>query len=168
MEPWLVVLIGLALTFAIIVLLGRWVTRRAASRVDPTQLTLDASVMPQVQALAIAGQKIDAIVLLRKSNPTLSLTAAKVIVERMTAPRPGTATVAGVSPAASAIPGVDAAAPAAAFDDPTPSGDGLAVDVALQARELKLQGQSVQAVKLVRDSTGWGLREAKRFVDGLS
>lgn len=37
-----------------------------------------------------------------------------------------------------------------------------------QARALKAQGHTIAAIKLVREATGMGLAEAKRFVDGLA
>jgi ribosomal protein L7/L12 len=35
------------------------------------------------------------------------------------------------------------------------------------ARRLKRQGRAIEAIKLVRQHTGLGLREAKDVVDGL-
>lgn len=163
MEVWLGILIGVALTVALIAMLGRRATRGA----DPTQLTFDSSVMGEVQQLAVSGRKIDAIKLLRDSNPTLSLAAAKAIVDKMAAPKPGT-TVAGTAPPASSIPAVDAAMPIAAFDDSVPSVDTLALEVELQVRNLKAQGQTIPAIKLIREHTGWGLKEAKDYVDRLN
>ena len=37
-----------------------------------------------------------------------------------------------------------------------------------EARELLAQGRKIQAVKLVREQTGWGLKQAKDFVDSLT
>jgi ribosomal protein L7/L12 len=37
-----------------------------------------------------------------------------------------------------------------------------------QVRLLKSQGQEIQAIKLYRENTGVGLREAKDYVDGLA
>jgi large subunit ribosomal protein L7/L12 len=36
-----------------------------------------------------------------------------------------------------------------------------------EARALKSRGRVIPAVKLVREQTGWGLKEAKDYVDGL-
>ncbi len=36
-----------------------------------------------------------------------------------------------------------------------------------EARELLAQGKKIQAVKLVREQTGWGLKQSKDFVDSL-
>jgi ribosomal protein L7/L12 len=35
------------------------------------------------------------------------------------------------------------------------------------ARELLASGKKIQAVKVVRDETGWGLKQSKDFVEGL-
>lgn len=45
----------------------------------------------------------------------------------------------------------------------TPDGDSWELEV----RELKDRGNAIAAIKLVRSSTGWGLREAKEYVDRL-
>jgi large subunit ribosomal protein L7/L12 len=37
----------------------------------------------------------------------------------------------------------------------------------LEARVLKQAGKVIDAIKLVRDATGWGLKESKDFVDRL-
>jgi len=36
------------------------------------------------------------------------------------------------------------------------------------ARDLLAQGKKIQAVKLVKEQTGWGLKQAKEFVDSLA
>ncbi len=52
-----------------------------------------------------------------------------------------------------------------------PVGGGAAVvgeqTWAEEARALKAGGRALRAVKLVRDRTGWGLKEAKDYVDRL-
>ena len=40
-------------------------------------------------------------------------------------------------------------------------------ELARQARTLVDQDQKVEAIKLVRETTGWGLRESKDYVDAL-
>jgi large subunit ribosomal protein L7/L12 len=37
----------------------------------------------------------------------------------------------------------------------------------LEARDLKQAGKVIDAIKLVREATGWGLKESKDFVDRL-
>ncbi|MCV7229796.1 ribosomal protein L7/L12 [Mycolicibacterium komossense] len=39
--------------------------------------------------------------------------------------------------------------------------------VSAEVRQLALQGQRIQAIKVLRDQTGMGLREAKDIVDRL-
>jgi ribosomal protein L7/L12 len=41
-------------------------------------------------------------------------------------------------------------------------------DTLAKARELVAGGKPVQAIKVVRDETGCGLKQAKAVVDGLS
>ena len=40
-------------------------------------------------------------------------------------------------------------------------------DVEQQIRELAARGEKIQAIKLLREATGWGLAEAKAAVDAL-
>ncbi len=47
---------------------------------------------------------------------------------------------------------------------PTAAPDG---DLADDVRDLVSQGQTIHAVKLVRERTGWGLKEAKDYVDAI-
>lgn len=46
---------------------------------------------------------------------------------------------------------------------PTP----LAPEVIDQARALLARRHKIEAIKLIRERTGWGLKESKDFVDGL-
>ena len=41
-------------------------------------------------------------------------------------------------------------------------------ELARQARTLIDQGQKIEAIKLVRETTGWGLKESKDYVDALA
>jgi hypothetical protein len=43
----------------------------------------------------------------------------------------------------------------------------LAPDVEAQIHGLIEQGSKIEAIKFVRETTGWGLNEAKDYVDGL-
>jgi ribosomal protein L7/L12 len=45
--------------------------------------------------------------------------------------------------------------------------DGVDEETRTRARALVRDGKPVMAVKVVRDGTGWSLRQAKEFVDGL-
>lgn len=55
----------------------------------------------------------------------------------------------------------------AAQPQPMISSAGLPFDVVSQARELAEQGKKIDAIKLVRQSTNWGLKEAKEYVEAL-
>ncbi|KAB8144671.1 hypothetical protein F8S13_05385 [Chloroflexia bacterium SDU3-3] len=55
------------------------------------------------------------------------------------------------------------AAPASAAP-PTPPAPG---DIEQAARALIAQGNIIGAIKAVREATGWGLKEAKDYVEGL-
>lgn len=48
-----------------------------------------------------------------------------------------------------------------------PSAPAAAQRWELEARVLKQAGKLIDAIKLVREATGWGLKEAKDFVDRL-
>ncbi|MEU8001704.1 ribosomal protein L7/L12 [Catellatospora sp. NPDC049111] len=48
-----------------------------------------------------------------------------------------------------------------------PTGSMLGPELMTNARDLKRQGRAIEAIKLVRQHTGLGLREAKDVVDGL-
>ena len=138
---WIVVIV------VVVVLIAAIATgRRALTGVDPTQLTLDPALVAQVKALAIAGRKIEAINALRAGTPGLSLAHAKNMVDRMAAPpkraTPGTA-------------------------DQLPSASEVPLDVELEARSMKSQGQLIAAIKAVRDATGMGLAQAEDYIDGL-
>jgi len=45
---------------------------------------------------------------------------------------------------------------------------GVTPEVVAAARDLLSKRRNIEAIKLVREHTGWGLKESKDFVDGLS
>jgi ribosomal protein L7/L12 len=103
-----------------------------------------------VRALLGRRQKIQAIKLVRDSYPGMSLRDAKDLVD-----------------------GIQDEVPYA----PAPQRPGVRVngnavpthaDLAARARQLKLAGHEVQAVRLVRDETGMNLTEAMAFVQALT
>ncbi len=49
----------------------------------------------------------------------------------------------------------------------TPGGSTMPARWEVEARVLKEAGKAIEAIKLVREQTGWGLREAKDAVDRL-
>lgn len=52
-------------------------------------------------------------------------------------------------------------------EPPAPPSEELSLAAMAQVRELLAAGKTIQAVKLVREDTGWGLKQAKDYVDSL-
>jgi hypothetical protein len=50
---------------------------------------------------------------------------------------------------------------------PPPGLDSVAPQVISEARSLLARRRKIEAIRLVRERTGWGLKESKDFVDGL-
>lgn len=94
----------------------------------------------QARRLAASGRKIEAIKVYREATG-LGLAEAKEAVERLAAGAP--------------------------TEPVTPQTTAELGDLMEQARALKQRGDVIRAIKLVRTSTGLGLREAKDFVDNL-
>lgn len=140
-----------------VVLLALFLLGRKAMRpgVDPTSLTFDPALMARVQEHIDADRKIHAIKELREGTPGLGLQSAKLMVDRMAArvppPRQG-------GPNLDKQPGP--------VDDRA-SASTVPLEAELEIRALKAQGDVIDAIKLARARTGWGLREAKDYVDGL-
>ena len=97
----------------------------------------------QVKALIVQGKKIEAIKLMREGNG-LSLEAARDSVEAIE--QHGRPTL-GEMGMMSTI--------------------RLAQQLSKEVHELVASGQKVEAIRLVRDQTGVGLKEAKELVDRL-
>jgi ribosomal protein L7/L12 len=97
----------------------------------------------EVKSLIAQGRKIEAIKLMRESN-NLSLEAAKDSVEAIE--QHGRPTL-GEMGMMSTI--------------------RLAQQLSKEVHELVASGQKVEAIRLVRDQTGLGLKEAKELVDRL-
>ncbi|MET3804218.1 ribosomal protein L7/L12 [Nakamurella sp. UYEF19] len=161
MDAWVWIIVAIL----VLLLLGTVIGRRAAGGVDPTQLLLDPELVGRVRKLAQANQKIAAIRLLRESNPGLGLAAAKVMVDRMAAP-PASPVQTQTADHRTARPDLGKSEPVAGAGL-TPSASALPLEVELQVRSLKSADQKISAIKLVREHTGWGLREAKDFVEQL-
>lgn len=84
MATWVWIIVIVLVVFAAV----RVFARRAALRgVDPTQVTLSPEVANQARALALQGQKIHAITLIR-DHTEMPLAAATLIVDRMAAGGP--------------------------------------------------------------------------------
>ncbi len=158
MSVWIWVVVVVLL---LVVLTMGFARRAAVGGVDPTQLLLDPELVGRVRALAQANQKIAAIKMLRDGTPGLGLAPAKQMVDKMAAPRPS----GPQAPATSDGPNLRKAGTAAS--EMMPSASTLPLEIELQARSMKSAGQPIAAIKLVREHTSWGLREAKEYVDGL-
>jgi ribosomal protein L7/L12 len=120
--------------------------RRSDVVVVPPRPPHGAGSGDEVSNLLARGNKIGAIKLVRERTG-LGLKEAKDYVEALEA---------GQAPSMTIPP---APAPTAA-GPPTP-------ELEQAARALRAQGNTIGAIKLVRDHTGWGLKEAKDYVDGL-
>ncbi|MCP2327275.1 ribosomal protein L7/L12 [Hamadaea flava] len=143
--PAIALLIGVAIVAFI---LGRTTKSRRPDDLVSAQMAARVPGTPrpsangdEVAALLAEGKKIQAIKLYRELTG-VGLKEAKDAVEAMAAGREPFAQV----PFAGRPP---------------------AHDVAAQAAELKARGQIIPAIKLVREKTGLGLKEAKDFVDRL-
>ncbi len=181
MSVWIWVMVALLVVAVLMVV----VARRAVGGVDPTQLLLDPELVGRVRALARANQKIPAIKMLRDGTPGLGLASAKQMVDRMAVPPvqsvppiPPAPQVSASSPGDFGQTGTEPAGPDPMKHQPvgpdtgtpvetTPSASTVSLEVELQARSMKASGQPVSAIKLVREHTSWGLRQAKDYVDGL-
>ena len=151
-------ILAVVLALALVLML---VGKRAVGGVDPTTLSFEPELIDQVRALAATDQRIAAIKLLRKHTPGLGLAAAKLMVDRMApAARPSSEISA---PEPSQQPFIENQSQS----DLVPSASTMPLEVEMHARSLVSAGQKLQAIKLVRERTGCGLREAKIYVDGL-
>jgi len=134
--------IGIALVVGALVLNVISVRMRRSERAAPTapaavSESLDDQTRTEIDELIAEGNKIAAIKRLRDAVPGLGLAEAKTRVDTW-----GTASSSPEEPAHE-------------FD-----ADSLAEVDALIADE-----QFIPAIKLVRERTGWGLADAKRWVD---
>lgn len=121
------------------ILLG---ARSLTSKTTVTSVELDA-LSEEVKDLLAKGRKIDAIKLVREKT-RFSLEAAKEMVETIEK---------GASPAAHERTMAEALQ--------------TAHELTPEVQRLVKKGQRLEAVKLIRERTGIGLREAKELVDKL-
>ncbi len=145
MDIWFWVVVMIAAALIAFVMVGM---RNARSRVDPTQLSIDAALAGQVRERYAAGDKLGAVKMLRAATG-LGLADAVRIADKLGA----TAKPAKKGP----TPDNGTAATAAS----------LGPDNEAEVRALVAGGNKVEAIKLVRTVTGMGLEEAKEFVERL-
>jgi large subunit ribosomal protein L7/L12 len=141
---WVVVVVAAAIVAFVIVGL-----RSARSRVDPTQVSIDAALAGQVRDRYAAGDKVGAVKILRAATG-LGLADAVRIADKLGAT---------AKPAAKKGLSLDKGVAA-----PT---SGLGPDNEAEVRALVAGGNKIEAIKLVRTVTGMGLKDAKDFVDRL-
>jgi ribosomal protein L7/L12 len=158
MNPMYIVLIVVAAGLAAW-LINRWLQRQdrpgqadwiegAAGQQVPAGGGLPEDALAEVRGLLLQGQKIQAIKVVREYTGW-GLKEAKDYVEALEA---------GHAPPPSAGP---------AAQQQAAGGDTLA-GVDARIRQLISDRQKIQAIKLVREHTGWGLKEAKDYVEALS
>ncbi len=154
METWWILLI--AAVIALVIVLA-WSARKRRSYVDPTQVTIDASLAGKVTSLYQQGKKVEAVKLLREQTG-LSLADAVTIVEK----------IASRSKLGSkSSPKTAVKKERAPRTDTAPSTAPVDLDTELEVRSLVADGDMITAIKLVRARTGWDLTSAKEYVDGL-
>ena len=136
---WIAVVIAAALAALLVSRLG------ARSRVDPTQVSIDAAVAAEVKRLYAGGDKPQAVKTLRAATG-LGLADAVRIADKLGAgQKPPT------EPAIAA--GVEQA--------------GIGPDHRDELRSLVAAGRPAEAIRLVRQLTGMPRKDAKDYVDRL-
>lgn len=117
-----------------------------------------AAALPnRVRDLAATGNKIEAIKAYRDATGA-DLRTAKEAVEGMMPAMP-------VPAAEPARNGWDNPSPVTQPDYPGFGPSGLNHSLSPEVRQLVRDKQKIQAIKLLREQTGWGLKEAKDRVD---
>lgn len=133
---------GVAIVVLAVCLVGALVARRSGRSQTPTvpvpQVRLDEAAVREITDLLARDRKIEAIKRLREATGA-GLSEAKERVEAWD--------VGASAPPAATSPALD--------------------DLATQARRVRDESGSIHAIKLVRERTGWGLAEAKAYVDRL-
>lgn len=140
-------LLVLAVSTGAVIALGLWLASRRPSSASPTPVPLpelsDAD-RAEVHRLLAQNQKIHAIKLVRERS-NCGLREAKAYVDQLEPS--GLPSGLGNPPLTAPV------APSAALAE--------------QVRGLLAQNQKIVAIKLVRETTGWSLRESKDYVDQL-
>jgi len=111
-------------------------------------VTLPDDVRAEIDRLVAGGQKIQAIKLLRTSVPGLSLKDAKDHIDAWHATR-----------------GIDLSKQTAGPAPTTAAESGFAPEALADVDRYIAEGKLIQAIKVAREQTNWGLREAKEWVD---
>lgn len=147
-----IILLGIGVLVAVISLrrAGGDVTQSAYSSTmsTPPSSNIPAEKLAQVQALLNANRKIDAIKLVREIT-NLGLKEAKDYVEALER-SPGQ------------VPSITNVY---AQQNPSQTKDPSYLDYDI--RDLLAKNKKIEAVKLVREATGWGLKESKDYVENI-
>lgn len=138
---WLWVALGVVGVIVLFVALGK--TMRPTVPPSQTAASADPATRTEIDRLVATGDKIRAIKLLRDSTPGLSLQEAKNRIDAW-------------SPSASATTAIPVApvAPVA-----------LAPEAIAEIDALVAADRRIEAIKLLRTHTGWGLKQAKDRID---
>lgn len=164
------ILITVVVVFALLAAVVAVLARRADRPINPGQLPRDeptttepttaepttaqlstsgGAVPHDIVALARSGQKIEAIRQFRQRSG-VGLAEAKSAVEQ--------AVIQSYDPSQQ---------PPAYQQPPTAQSSGIPADIEAAARRLKAEGRPIEAIKIVREASGLGLRESKLYVDNL-
>jgi ribosomal protein L7/L12 len=137
-------LIGL---IVVLLLTWRWSRNRGIVTIQPAVSASPATgdeLIAEVQTLLAAGRKIEAVRQVRLATGW-GLKQSKAYVDAMDS---------GAPPPDTPLPSSPPAAPDPAQLEP-------------EVRSLLVDGQKIAAIKYVRERTGWGLQEAKDYVERL-
>ena len=115
----------------------------SSSRAEASALPLPDDVRSEIDRLVASDQKVKAIKVLRTAVPGLSLKDGKDVIESWH--RTGEAGL------AARLAG--------------PGEPDLAPEVLTEIDDYLAAGKPIQAIKVVREQTGWGLVDAKQWVD---
>lgn len=141
---WVVVIVAAALVALVIV--GR---RSARSRVDPTQVSIDAALAGRVRELYAKGDRLKAVKELREATG-LQLADAIRIADKLGA-------------------GAKKGQPSPTLDKTAKLYDSnIGPDNEAAIRSLLADGNKIGAIKLLRELTGMGLEDAKRSIDSMA
>lgn len=156
-SPLLLFLLVVPMFFLVVLLIGLLMTAGAARRKAvplPPQVALAPDIEMSVRDLLVRRKKIEAIKLVREHSG-LGLKDAKDVVDAMDA---GYSVGSGPGPGRLGGPG----------GFPGPGGaDMVAPETRARAEQIIARGALIQAIKLVRQETGLGLKEAKDYCEAL-
>ncbi|GAA4847256.1 hypothetical protein GCM10023221_27490 [Luteimicrobium xylanilyticum] len=155
MKPsWIALILIVVLIVALVVRHRPRRPETKASRPVPYQPAVQPGTLPddvraEIDRLVAEGQKIQAIKVLRTAVPGLSLKDGKDLVDGWAGHHGSALSTVGANPSPTA--------------DPTEL--GFTPEALADVDRYLAEGKPIQAIKVAREQTGWGLREAKEWVD---